>query len=68
MATRSPTTTTRGCEGLEPGVRLAALIRDQDDLSDVERVASHAGLNYEIAEEDAVAILESAFQDADQFS
>ena len=57
-----------GGEGLEPGVRLAALIRDQDELSDVERVASHAGLNYEIAEEDAVAILESAFQDADQFS
>ncbi len=55
-------------EEVEAGIRLAALLRDQDGPGDVDPIVTVASERYGVSAEDAVTVMEAAFEEAGHFS
>jgi HD-like signal output (HDOD) protein len=53
---------------VEAGIRLAALLRDQDGPGDVDPIVTAASERYDVSPEDAVTIMQAAFEEAGHFS
>jgi len=55
-------------EDVEPGVRLAALVRDQDGPEDVESIVSVASDRFGVPPDYAYSVMENAFGEAGRFA